>query len=124
MLFVPLKPAPGERDALNLFDSSIFESLWVECRCNFSKNCKSNVLLNITYNLLKKYQFDFVEQLTTNLDNASCESFMDLTLLGDYILDYLTPVEKIPGHSSGTLWFYSSISMFTNSSVQVHKNPQ
>ena len=53
MFFVPLKLAPSERNDLNLLDNSIFESLWVECRCTFSKNCKSTILLNITYNPLK-----------------------------------------------------------------------
>ena len=56
MLFVPLTIAPSERDDINVFDNSIFELLWVECRCSFSKNCKSKKFLNITYNTLKKYQ--------------------------------------------------------------------
>ena len=30
----------------------------------------------------------------TNFDNASCESFMGITLMGDYNLDYLTLLEK------------------------------
>ena len=93
MSFVPLRLAPIERDDLNLFDNSTFDTLWVECRCNFSRNCKSKTLLNITYNPLKKYQIDFLEQLMTNLDNASCES-VEITLMGDYNLDYLTPLEK------------------------------
>ena len=93
MIFIPLRLAPIERYDLNLFDNSTFDSLWVECRCNFSKNCKSKMLLNITYSPLKKYQIDFLEQLMTNLDNASCES-MEKTLMGDYNLDYLTPLEK------------------------------
>ena len=94
MLFVHLKPAHSEQDDLYLFYNSTFESLWVECRCNFSKNCQSKILLNITYNPLKKYQNDFLEQLMTNLDNASCESFMGITLMGDYNLNYFTPLEK------------------------------
>ena len=94
MLFVPLKLDPSEHDDSNLFDNSTFESLWVECRCNFSKTYKSKTFLNKTYNPLKKYQIDFLEKLKTNLDNASCESFLDITLMVDYNLDYLTPLEK------------------------------
>ena len=41
MLFVPLKLAPSERDDLKFLDNSTFESLWVECRSKFTKNCKS-----------------------------------------------------------------------------------
>ena len=44
------------------------------------KNFKSRILLNITYNPLNKYQIDFLEQVMTNLNNASCESFMGITL--------------------------------------------
>ena len=94
MLFVPLKVAPSEQDDLIFFDTSTFVSLWVECRYNVPKNCKSKILLSITYNPLKKYQIDFLEQVMTNLDNASCESFMGTTLMVYYNLDYLTPLEK------------------------------
>ena len=93
MLFVSLKLAPSEQDDINFFDTSTFESLWVECRYNVPKNCKSKILLNNTYNPLKKYQIDFLKQVMTNLDNASCESFMGTTLMVDYNLDYLTPLE-------------------------------
>ena len=54
-----LETSSSERDDLNLFDNLFFESLWVECCCNFSKNCMSKILLNISYNPLKKYQIDF-----------------------------------------------------------------
>ena len=37
-LFVPLGLAPKERDELNIFDKSNFESVWIECRSNFSNN--------------------------------------------------------------------------------------
>ena len=94
MLFVPLNLAPRERDGFYLFDNSFFESLWVECCCNFSKNYQSKILLIIIYNRLRKYQIDFLEQLMTNLDTACCESFMGITLMGDYNLDYLSPIEK------------------------------
>ena len=40
MLFVILKLAPIERDYSNLFENSIFESFWVDCRCNFPKNAR------------------------------------------------------------------------------------
>ena len=93
MIFVPLRLAPIERDDLSLIDNSTLDSLWVECRCNFSKNCKYKMLLNIIYKPLKKYQINFLEQLMTNLDNAACES-MEITLMGDYNLDNLTPLEK------------------------------
>ena len=49
----------------------------------------------------------------TNFDNAS-EAFMGITLMDDYKMDYLTPLEKNSGHSSITLWIYISLSMFTN----------
>ena len=65
------KLAPSERDDLYLSDNATLEYLWIECRYNFSKNCKSKILLKKTYNLLKKYQTDFLEQLMTNLDNHS-----------------------------------------------------
>ena len=94
LLFVHLELAPSERDISNLFDNSTFESLWVECRCNFSKNSKSKILLKITYNPLKKYQIDFLEQLLTNRDNASSESFIGIPLMGEYNLDYLSSLEE------------------------------
>ena len=56
-----------ERDDFNFFSISTFESLWVEFGCKFSENCQTNILSNITYNPLKKYQIDFLEQLMTNL---------------------------------------------------------
>ena len=37
MLFVPLKLAPRERKDLNLFDKTKFDTMWVECRNDFSK---------------------------------------------------------------------------------------
>ena len=85
---------PSERDYSNLFDNSTFESLGVEWRSNFSKKFMSKILLNITYKLLKKYITDFLEQLMTILGNASCESFMGITLVGDYNLDYFAVLEK------------------------------
>ena len=47
-LFAPLTLAPKERKDLNIFDKSKFESLWVECCCNFSNTFRSKLLLNVT----------------------------------------------------------------------------
>ena len=93
MLFVPLKLAPRERKDLNLFDKTKFDSIWVECRNDFSKNCKKTMLINVTYNPMKQFQNDFLEQLETNIDNSTCET-ANITMMGDYNLDYLTPLER------------------------------
>ena len=93
MLFVPLKLAPRERKDLNLFDKTKFDSIWVECRNDFSKNCKKTMLINVTYNPMKQFQNDFLEQLERNIDNSTCET-AKITMMGDYNLDYLTPLER------------------------------
>ena len=74
MLFLPLRLAPKERKDLNIFDKSKFESSWVECHCNFSKDCRSKMLLNVTYNSLKANQIDFFEQVLSIIDKATWES--------------------------------------------------
>ena len=92
MLFVPLKLAPRERKDLNLFDKTKFDSIWlVKCRNDFAKNCKKTMLINKTYNPMKQFQNDFLEQLETNIDNSTCET-ANITMMGEYNLDYLTPV--------------------------------
>ena len=93
MLFVPLRLAPKEREDLNIFDKSKFESSWVECRCNFSNICESKMLLDVTYNLLKANQIDSLEQLSRNFDNATCEP-LPITTMGDYNLDFFTTLER------------------------------
>ena len=50
------------------------------------------MLINITYNPLKQFQKDFLEQLETNIDNSTCET-ANIIRMGDYNLDYLTPLE-------------------------------
>ena len=42
MVFVPCKQAPSERDESSVFDNFSYESLWVQCRCNFSKTASLN----------------------------------------------------------------------------------
>ena len=56
MLFVPLKFAPMERKDLNFSDKIKFDSIWVECRNDFSKNCKKTMLNNVTYYPMKQFQ--------------------------------------------------------------------
>ena len=90
MLLVFLKLAPRERKDLILFDKTKFDSIWVECRNDFSKNCKKTMLINVTYNPMKQFQNDFLEQLETNIDNSTCET-ANITMMGGYNLDYLTP---------------------------------
>ena len=51
------------------------------------------MLINVTYNPLKQFQNDFLEQLETNIDNSTCET-ANITMMGDYNLDYLIPLEK------------------------------
>ena len=75
----------------NLFDKTKFDTIWVECRNHFSKNCKKTMLINVTYNLLKQFQNDFLEQLETNIDISTCET-ANITMMGDYNLDYLAPI--------------------------------
>ena len=51
------------------------------------------MLVNVTFNSLKQYQNDFLEQLETNIDNSTCES-ANITMMGNYNFDYLTPLER------------------------------
>ena len=51
------------------------------------------MLNNVTYNPMKQFQNDFLEQLETNIDNSTCET-ANITMMGDYNLDYLTPLER------------------------------
>ena len=92
MLFVPLKLAPREGKDLNLFVTTDFDSIWFECRKVFSKNCKKTMLINVAYNPLKQFQKDFLEQLETNIDNSTCET-ANITMIGGYNLDNLTPLD-------------------------------
>ena len=93
MLFVPLKLAPRERKDLKFFDKTKLDSIWVECRNDFSKSCKKTMLINVTYNSMKQFQNDFLEHLETNIDNSTCET-ANITVMDDYNLDYLTPHER------------------------------
>ena len=102
ILFVPLKLAPSERNDLNLFNNSTFKLLWVECRCNFSKNCKSKILLNITYNPLKKYQIDFHALVMSHLD-YSLLFFFKITS------SILLSLEKQMNWASKSVFFHSNI---------------
>ena len=49
MLFVPLKLAPRERRDLKFFDRTKLDSIWVECRNDFSKSCKKTLQENLQY---------------------------------------------------------------------------
>ena len=71
MLFVPLRLAPKESKDLNISDKSKFQSSWVECRNNFSNDCRSKMFLNATYNPLRANQIEFLQQLLTNFDRAT-----------------------------------------------------
>ena len=93
MLFVPLKLAPRERKDLNLLDKTKFDSILVECKNDFSKKCKKTMLVTVTCNPLKQFQNDVFEQLETNIDNSTCET-ANITMMGDYNLNYLTPLER------------------------------
>ena len=86
MLFVPLKLAPRERKDLNLLDKTKFDSIWVECKNDFSKKCKKTMLITVTCNPLKQFQNDVFEQLETNIDNSTCET-ANITMMGDYNLN-------------------------------------
>ena len=44
----------------DFFENSIFESLWVECRCIVSKLLKSKINLKTTYNPLNQYQVELL----------------------------------------------------------------
>ena len=85
VIFITLETSSYQMWWSKSFRQLNFESLWVKCCWNFSRNCKSKLLLYRTYNPLKKYQFDLLlELLITNPDNASCECFMGITLMGDF----------------------------------------
>ena len=43
---------------------------------------------------MNHYHVEFLEQIMTNIDNLVSESIMGTTLMGDYYLHYLTPLEK------------------------------
>ena len=51
------------------------------------------MLLNVTYNILKANQIDFLEQLLSNIDNATCETF-PIIMIGNYNLDFITTLER------------------------------
>ena len=51
------------------------------------------MLINVTYNPMKQFQNDFLEQLERNIDNSTCET-AKITMMGNYNLDYLTPLER------------------------------
>ena len=53
---------------------------------------KKTMLINVTYNPLKQFRNDFREQLETNIDNSTCET-ANITMMCDYKLDYLNPLE-------------------------------
>ena len=93
MLCVPSRLAPKERKVLNNFDKSNFESVWLECHCNFSKDCRSQMLLTLTYNPLKAIQIEFVEQLLNNIENATCES-LPIDMMVNYNFDFFRTLER------------------------------
>ena len=41
------------------------------------------MLINVTYNPMKQFQNDSLEQLETNIDNSTCET-ANITMMGDY----------------------------------------
>ena len=51
------------------------------------------MLINVTYNPLKQFQDDFLEQVETIKDNFTCKT-ANITMMGDYNSDYLTPLER------------------------------
>ena len=66
------------------------------------------MLINVTYNPMKQYQNDFLEKLETNIDNSTCET-ANITMMGDYNLDYLTPlVTGKPRNCHITIWVLRS----------------
>ena len=93
MLFVPHKLAPKERSDLNLFNKSLFDSVWVECRSDFSQSCSTKMLINLSYNPHKKYSKEFLGDLDINLDQSFSQS-SSIILMGDYNIDYLDNQER------------------------------
>ena len=93
MLCVPSRLAPKERKVLNISDKSNFESVWLECHRNFSKECRSKMLLNVISNPLKAIQSEFVEQLLNNIENATCES-LSINMVVDYNFDFFRTLER------------------------------
>ena len=81
--------APKLRPDLNLIDKKKYESVWVECKTTFNISSKEKMLVNLCYNPSRSNFFVFfLEQLTLNIDNAFSVS-NKITLLGDYIINYL-----------------------------------
>ena len=78
MLFVLWRPEPKERTDLKVLKKTKFESSWFECQYNFA----NFMLLNVTHYLLKPNQTDFLEEILSLFDNATCQS-LPFTMTGD-----------------------------------------
>ena len=93
LMLCPFKTSTKRTSNFDFFDNSKFESLWVQSRYNFSYICRSETLLNVTYNPLKAHQTDFLERLLSKNDNAICES-VPITMMSDYNMNFFQTLER------------------------------
>ena len=68
--YIPYKLEPKELPELNLCDTELFESLWVELKRPQVASHVNKVLLNVSYNPQKSFSGLFLENLSKSIEVA------------------------------------------------------
>ena len=91
--YIPYKLEPKELPELNLCDTELFESLWVELKRPQVASRVNKVLLNVSYNPQKSFSGLFLENLSKSIEVAMLKT-TNIVLMGDYNIDYLNQPEQ------------------------------
>ena len=91
MLLMPKICSPKLRKGPNKF-SVDFEGIWAVLTIN-NKKTKKTIIINVTYSPSKNKTENFMEQLATNIDNATVKGH-NIILMCDYNINYLNSKEK------------------------------
>ena len=93
MFPVSLRLAPKERKDLSIRYLYNLNPCKMNVVMTFPINVGQKKLPIVTYNSLKANPIDFLDQLLSNADNATCE-MLPINTMTDYILDCFTTLER------------------------------
>ena len=93
LLYIPYKLEPQELPELNVCDTELFESIWVELKLIEVAFHVNKVSLKVSYNPQMSFSGLFLDNLSKNIEVAMLKT-TNIVLIGDYNIDYLNQPEQ------------------------------
>ena len=93
LLYNPYQLEPKELPGLNLCDTELFESIWIEFKLPQVASHVNKILINVSYNPQNSLSGLFLENLSKSIGVAMLKT-TNIVLLGDYNIDYLNQPEQ------------------------------